>query len=380
MRKKRVLLLSEGFGAGHTQAAHALSVSLRRSCPHILTHVMELGTFLHPTAAPWVFNAYRKTVVAQPRLYGKIYYAQHKKSLNRLAQLALHKIFYAQTAEIIYKLKPDLIVCTHPFPNAVISRLKRAGCSIPLCTVITDYDAHGTWINSEVDKYLVSTDEVKHKLLQRGVLSDHIAATGIPVHPSFREACNKEEIRAQLGLLPMPTVMVMGGGWGIMGNDTLFSQMTKWRKDIQFIFCLGSNSKVLASLSEDPRFVHPHIKLLGFTKEIDKLMEISDLLITKPGGMTCSEGLAKGIPMLFYEAIPGQEEENLHYFTTQGLGEPIISPDTINHWFRRLVDHYPLVQERRAFISQQKYKRPDDDCSKVILDMLRGPINKQQSV
>src|SRR5690606_26869544 len=124
--------------------------------PHVQTRVLELGSFLHPTIAPLMFNAYRKTVTTSPKLYGKLYRSQYNKTLSRLTQLALHRIFYAHTAEIVRQLRPDTIVCTHPFPNAVISRLKRSGLDVPLCTVITDYDAHGTWVSPETNTYLVS--------------------------------------------------------------------------------------------------------------------------------------------------------------------------------------------------------------------------------
>lgn len=97
--------------------------------------------------------------------------------MNRLTTLALHKLFYTHTRSVVRQLRPDAIVCTHPIPSAVIARLKRLGAQIPLCTVITDYDAHGTWINREVDLYLVSSDEVKSKLLLRGVPIDKIRVT-----------------------------------------------------------------------------------------------------------------------------------------------------------------------------------------------------------
>ncbi|MCR8632568.1 MGDG synthase family glycosyltransferase [Paenibacillus radicis (ex Xue et al. 2023)] len=372
MRKKRVLLLSEGFGAGHTQAAHALSVGLRMLSPGIQTRVLELGSFLHPTLAPWIFTAYRKTVTTQPKLYGYMYRSQYKKSLNRFTQLALHRIFYAQTAEIINQLRPDTIVCTHPFPNAVISRLKRAGLNVPLCTVITDYDAHGTWLSSEVNKYLVSTSDVRDKLLGRGINSDAIEVTGIPVHPNFWGQHNRDELRAQYGLKAMPTVLVMGGGWGLMNNGEMLHYFTDWREKIQLIICLGSNDKALAALSEDKRFQHENIRLMGFTNEIDKWMDVSDLLITKPGGMTCTEGLAKGIPMLFYNPIPGQEEENLQYFTQHGFGEHIKSDATIDHWLKLLVDGYPEVLKRRALLSLSQHTNPYNpmDCSQAIMEIL----------
>jgi processive 1,2-diacylglycerol beta-glucosyltransferase len=371
MRKKRVLLLSEGFGAGHTQAAQALSVGLRMLSPDIQTRVLELGSFLHPTLAPWILNAYRKTVTTQPKLYGLMYRSQYKKSLNRFAQLALHRIFYAQTAAVIHQLRPDTIVCTHPLPNAVISRLKRAGLNIPLCTVITDYDVHGTWVSSEVNKYLVSTSNVRDKLLTRGVQSDAIKVTGIPVHPNFWEPHNREELRAQFGLKAMPTVLVMGGGWGLMNSKESLDYFTRWREKVQLIICLGNNDKTLAELSQDERFQHKNIRLMGFTREVDKWMEVSDLLITKPGGMTCTEGLSKGIPMLFYQPIPGQEEENMHYFTQRGYGEPIKSEATIDHWFQLLIDRYSEVSKKSSDFNPYINTYNPTDCSQAIMEMLR---------
>ncbi|OGX68334.1 MAG: UDP-N-acetylglucosamine--LPS N-acetylglucosamine transferase, partial [Paenibacillus sp. RIFOXYA1_FULL_44_5] len=257
MKKKRILLLSEGFGVGHTQAAQALAVGLRQLSPNLQTRVMELGSFLHPTAAPLILSVYKKTVTSQPKLWGVMYRHQANKSLNRFAQLALHRLFYAQTAEIIRQLKPQAIVCTHPFPSAVISRLKRAsGLDVPLFTVITDYDAHGTWVSSGVDQYFVSAAEVKDKLTLKGISPDKINVSGIPIHPRFWETQNKDELRSDFELKKMPTVMIMGGGWGLLGDTDLFRYIAEWRDRVQLLFCLGSNKKILEKLSSDPLFQH----------------------------------------------------------------------------------------------------------------------------
>lgn len=369
-KKKRILLLSEGFGTGHTQAAQALSVGLRLLSPNVQTKVLELGTFLHPTIAPLIFSAYRKTVTTSPKLYGKLYRSQYNKSLSKLSQMALHRIFYAQTAEVIGQIKPDLIVCTHPFPNAVVSRLKRSGLDIPLCTVITDYDAHGTWISRETDIYLVPTPEVKRKLQMRGVYIDKIKVTGIPVHPNFWMRQDKSEIRDKFGLKSMPTALIMGGGWGLVSNPELLEKMAEWRDTVQLIVCMGSNEKARQKLAENPVFQHEHIHLLGFIKEIDELMEVSDLLVTKPGGITCTEGLTKGIQMLFYNPIPGQEEENCQYFIENGFGELIESPATIDEWFHRLTHrHEDVIAKRRRFLETMASQNPAD-CSRVIIQMI----------
>ncbi|MCZ8523852.1 MULTISPECIES: MGDG synthase family glycosyltransferase [Paenibacillus] len=370
MRKKRILILSEGFGAGHTQAAKALSGSLRRLAPHIQTRVLELGTFLHPTLAPWVIGAYHKTVTTQPKLYGLVYRSQDKKSLNRLTQLALHRICYARTAGIIRQLRPDAIVCTHPFPSAVISRLKRFGLEIPLCTVITDYDAHGTWVSSEVNTYLVSTPDVKHKLEGLGIPSEAIQVTGIPVHPDFWEPQNREVLRSRFGLRPLPTVLVMGGGWGMLQDRSFLHRLVRWREEIQLVLCLGSNRKMIRILADHPHFRHPNVRLLGFTQEISEWMDVSDLLITKPGGMTCTEGLAKGLPMLFHQPIPGQEERNLQYFTQMGFGEAIRSSDTVDLWIRQLIDGYPELGGSRPPRSAGEHTYHPSLCSQAILKMV----------
>ncbi|RTE09127.1 MGDG synthase family glycosyltransferase [Paenibacillus whitsoniae] len=372
MRKKRILILSEGFGKGHTQAAHALAAQLRQSSPYLITRVLELGAFLHPTLAPWVFSAYRRTVTLQPKLYGVLYRNQYKKSLNSLAGLVLHRMFYARSKAIIQQLRPDLIVCTHPFPSIIVSRLKRAGLDVPLFTVITDYDVHGTWINPAVDKYLVSTPPVRDNLLDRGVAESRIEVTGIPVHPDFRLNYSKELIRQEFGLKAMPTVMVMGGGWGIFKKEEkeeLLTHLANWSKDIQLLICLGTNEKARRQLLMEEAFRQPNVHLIGYTHEISKLMDISDLLITKPGGMTCTEAIAKGIPMLFYSPIPGQEEKNCDYFQELGFGQRITSLDMIDHWFKLLMEQYPELAERRSSIRKQQ-ALDSKSCAEAIKEYL----------
>lgn len=376
MGKKRILLLSEGFGAGHTQAAHALSVGLRQLSPDVRTRVLELGAFLHPTLARLVFSAYRKTLAAQPGLYGFVYRKQHNKALGGLTQLALHRLFYGQTLDIIKQLRPDAIVCTHPFPSTVISRLKRAGLPVPLCAVLTDYDAHGTWINPEVNKYLVPTAKVKELLRQRGVASERIEVTGIPVHPKFWRTHDKEQLRLRYGLKPIPTVLVMGGGWGLLDQLDMLRHMAAWRERLQLVFCMGSNAKALERLSREEQFQHPNIRLLGFTPDIDQWMDVADLLITKPGGMTCTEGLAKRLPMLFYQPIPGQEEENCQYVIERGLGEQIASTDTLDATFSKLLQsgggrRNEGAEAAAAVLAHGASDYRPDACHQSIMHLLR---------
>ncbi|MFB5267060.1 UDP-N-acetylglucosamine--LPS N-acetylglucosamine transferase [Paenibacillus enshidis] len=276
MLSKRFLILSEGFGTGHTRAGAALADGLHRLYPGVCTQVMELGTMLNPKIAPVIFSAYRKTVYKQPKMIGMLYRRQYHKQLNELARIVLHKLFYTRALRVIGGWEPDAIVCTHPFPSAVVARLKKLGLDIPLYTLITDYDVHGAWVSQEVNQYLVPSPEAGKKLRARGVESSRISVTGIPVHPDFWDCGDKSAARARFGFRDMPTALVMGGGWGIPLEESMMNVLVRMANQLQVIVCTGSNDKLLAKLAAAPAFRHPHIHVLGFTREISTLMDASD--------------------------------------------------------------------------------------------------------
>lgn len=370
MLKKRVLVLSEGFGSGHTQAAHALSEGIKKLDPSISTRVFELGSFLNPKVAPVVINAYRKTVSKQPKVVGLLYRSNYKKQTHRLTKFTLHHLFYKQTIKIIEQLQPSAVICTHMVPSMITSRLIKNGLSIPLYTVITDYDAHGSWINNEVNHYFVAANIVKEKLMEKGVKENLISVTGIPIHPKFWKQQDKEAIRQSFQLKSIPTVLIMGGGWGLLHEDSALSYMTKWRENTQIIICAGSNQEMMDNLLSNPIFIHSNIKIFGFTKEIDKLMEVSDLLVTKPGGMTCTEGFSKALPMLFYEPIPGQEEENCHYFINLDYGDMLNDNETVDRWFSLIHDQHKLAEYKQKLIRIRDEHYTASKCAETILQHL----------
>lgn len=369
MLKKRILILSEGFGTGHTQAAHAIAAGLKRVCPQIHSRVLELGSFLNPTIAPWILRAYRMTVNSSPTLVGKLYRKKYDKPIGKISTSALNKFFYHQAAEVIQRIAPHLIICTHPIPNAIVSRLKKSGLMIPLCTVITDYDAHGAWVTPEVDRFLVSTSEVEQLLLARGIPASKVQVTGIPVHPDFWTTENKQTIREELGIKDMPTALVMGGGWGMLFKDDFIERLSAWKERVQIVCCVGSNVKLAEKLSQHPLLRHPNIRVMGYTKEVSKWMDASDLLITKPGGMTCTEGLAKGIPMLFYESIPGMEEKNREYFTKYGLAKDLTSDHELDDWFEQVAKQ-DMTNKQCLNHHKSKIAYEPQHCVDSVMDLL----------
>lgn len=353
---KNVLILSEPFGTGHTKAAEALMQGISHLAPSIRTEILELSQKLHPLTTTLMFHSYIKMIIMFPPLWRKMYQYKQNKPLSNWVKFIIYHIFHREIEVLLDQVKPHLIICTHPFSSSSASRLKRLGYPFTLCTVITDFHVHRAWVHPEVDVYLVPSDEVKYQLINMGIQRNRIVVTGIPIRSIFWTKKNKQEVRQKLKLRDLPTVMVMGGGLGLGGIYQLAHTLLKWKEELQMVICTGSNEKLKRSLTQDEKFHHPHIHILGFVEIIDEWMEASDLLITKPGGLTCFEALVKGVPMLLYQPIPGHEEKNSDFLVNNHLAIRIDTQNEVDVWMQKLIfspQEFKFIHDRiRQF--QQK--------------------------
>ncbi|MEJ8544994.1 MGDG synthase family glycosyltransferase [Brevibacillus borstelensis] len=341
---KKVLILSEAFGNGHTAAAQALAQGLARLAPTVRTQIVEAGRELHPTTTALLFQFYVQLIKAFPSAWRKLYLNKHSQPVSKLLQFFIYHLFHRNVNNLLDREKPNLVICTHPFTGSSMARLKRLGYPISLCTVITDFHAHGVYAHPEVDLYLVSSEAVQHELVNLGVDRSRIRITGIPTKSIFWSKHDKQEVRRNLLLKDMPTVMLMGGGFGLGGIERLAHALAKWKESLQLVICAGHNESLKQTLSKHTNFRHPHIRVLGFVDIIDKWMDATDLLITKPGGLTCFEALCKGIPILLYQPIPGHEEKNCDYLIKNNLAERIESEDEADEWVHKLLFHPQEIQ------------------------------------
>jgi processive 1,2-diacylglycerol beta-glucosyltransferase len=317
---KRILILSEAFGAGHTKTAEAIKEGVHLLKPEWQVQVLELGTWLRPKMSQFISRFYLNTLRYSPKLWGLMYRRIQHLPVKPRAEFLLHQFFYREIAQLLGDVQPDLIVCTHPFPSAVVSRLKRMGLHVPLYTVITDYAAHGSWISSGVDRYFLPSMNVWEEMTRMGVSQEHLHVTGIPTHPKFWKKKDKREVRQKLGLSNQTTLLCMGGGLGVGLSSELLETIYRFRRNVQILFVTGKNEILYHSLKENPAFQHPNFHVFPFVENINELMDASDVLMTKPGGVTCTEAMSKGIPMILLNPIPGQEEDNCRYFVEKGLG------------------------------------------------------------
>ncbi len=370
--RKMVLILSEAFGSGHTKAAEALAQGISIQEPSIYTQIVEMGRMLHPIISDFILGSYKQIITTCPYLWKKIYHHLSKQNQTTpyWLQLMIYQLFHRNMEKVLEQIKPDLVICTHPFGSSSISRLKKMGYPVSLCTVITDFHAHRVWAQPEVDLYLVSDDEVHRQLADFGIPKHRIAVTGIPVKSIFWMRNNKLEARTKLNLKNMPTVMIMGGGLGLGGISDLAHSLIKWKENVQLILCTGYNHSLKISLERNPLFQHPHIMITGFVDIIDQLLDAADLLITKPGGLTCFEALGKGVPMLIYRPIPGHEEFNCNHLVQQQLAIRIRNLQELDSWIEKLL-FFPEAYERlNTNIKQFQQKMNPLAGVKAVIDLL----------
>lgn len=343
---KKILILSEAIGSGHTKAAEALMQGISHLAPSINTKIVEVGQTLHPLTTKLLLNSYLKIVIRSPSLWRKMYEYKQNKPLTQLKKFMIYQLFHRNIEILLDQENPHLIICTHPFTSSSVSRLKRMGYPFVLCTVITDFHVHGAWVHSEVDVYLVSNEYVYNQLINMGIPKSRIMVTGLPIRSNFWVKHNKQEIRKKLKLKNIPTVILMGGGLGLGGIQQIAHALLKWKEKIQVIICTGNNETLRSSLLRDTMFHHPHFYILGFVDLIDEWMDAADLLITKPGGLTCFEALSKGLPMYIYQPIPGHEEKNCDFLVNNYLANKI---DDINK-IDKLIENLLFSSKEMEFL------------------------------
>jgi processive 1,2-diacylglycerol beta-glucosyltransferase len=340
--RKQLLILSVSAGAGHVRAAQAVEAAARAASPPIdATHV-DLLTLVPADFRKLYGQQYIKLVEKLPQLWSYLYAKSDRASRDTLIgglKRAAEKLNTRKLNAEIERCAPDVILATHFLPAELLSRQKARGKKLPpLWVQVTDFDVHALWVHSHVDRYCVASDEVAFRLADRGVPAGKIRVTGIPVMPQFTATLARAECARELGVAPDRfTVLMMAGGAGVGGLDELAERLLRLPDDLQLIALAGRNEELLRRLQAlakaHPRRLFP----LGFTTTVERVMTVSDLVVTKPGGLSVSECLAKGRPMLLVSPIPGQEERNADYLLEAGAAIKAVDAATLEFKLARLM-------------------------------------------
>lgn len=320
--RDKILILSATFGDGHKQVAKAIGEAVEVTLPNATPIILDIMEWIHPYLYPVSLFVYKRGIKRFPQVYSYLYKKTRVKNsfstkLNSLFTFGLQTML-----EVIQRIKPRVVVSTYPFAAGIISKLKEQGLiTIPAVTIITDYTDHSYWIHPYTDLYIVGSNQVRERLISLGIEDGKIKNTGIPVRQRFIESQPRELLLKKYRMNQNKfTVLIMGGGDGFIGKGrSTFRALESISQTLQLIIVCGRNKKLKKQLELELKDYKHDVLLLGFCENIQELMAISDLMITKPGGVTTSEALAMGLPLLIYHPLPGQEEDNAEYLWKSGL-------------------------------------------------------------
>jgi len=367
---KRVLILSASVGSGHVKAADALARVIR-SRPDV-DEVLSDDSLDHTNVLHKQFYStlYKKLSALLPEFLGWWYETSDDPWVADKSRLALDLPQALPLMNLVKEFKPDIILCTHFMPAGVISWLISNGkLDARLGIVITDFHFHAFWITRAFNWYFVAQEEDKIHMEALGLPADRIEVTGIPVEPEFSLPVDTNAVLERHGLQPgRPTLLVAGGALGLSPSTAVVRQLLQLDRDFQAIIVCGKNEEMQAEIVALVRNRPNDFRVLGFTKEMSQFMAAASILLSKPGGMTTAEALARGLPMMILDPIGGQEERNADVLLEAGAAVKCTEVTLVAHKLRRLLDDPERL--RRMSDNARRLGRPNaaNTIADIVLD------------
>ena len=326
----RILVLSASAGAGHNRAAEAIHESARRFCPGVESTWLDSLKFTNRLFSRLYEKSYVWAATHAPDVYGFIYKKSARSSERKRLDKAIElhdRLAYRKLMARVEAFRPDAIVCTHFLPATVLLAKK---IGVPVYVVVTDFDAHPLWLNRKAAGYFVASDEVKVQLARLGYPPARIRVTGIPIHPVFADPPKPRRSSDR------PALLFMSGGFGMGQMATVLERLLEIRTPYHLAVIAGKNEKMRARLQSIAR---RRAQVHGFVTNVQEFMAASDLIITKAGGLTVSECLARALPMIIFAPIPGQEECNADYLLERGVAVKARSIDVLDYKVLELLEN-----------------------------------------
>lgn len=322
---KRILILSASAGAGHLRAAQAIESELALLPEPAQVIHRDALEFTNLAFKKVYSDAYIEMVNTLPGLLGLLYDYADQPWKDEKRRLTIDRLNTRALTRLLYETRPDHVICTHFLPAEIISNLIcRGKLQTGLSIVVTDMDIHSMWLCRHYSNYFVALEETREHLKMLGFDQNRIHVSGIPIDPVFSEHKDKMEMRLKYGLDPdKPTIYMSSGGFGVGKSEEILASLSQMQTPAQVIAMCGRNQALKARLesmrpdleSRDNLKIMP----VGYSTKVDEYMAASDLVLGKPGGLTTSEALAKGLAFVIVNPIPGQEERNADHLLERGI-------------------------------------------------------------
>lgn len=343
----KILIFYGSYGGGHLSAARNIKEYIDINYKETEIMMVDCVEYINKALNKVTTKAYSDMAKNAHWMWGKVYYsADENGAVSKLSTTA-QKIMAIKLNKLLQEYDPDLIISTHPFSSqmcALLKKKKEINCK--LATILTDYAPHKQWLlyPQYVDYFFVAHEGMKDNLLKRGIKENQIKVTGIPLSHKFLLHYDKASILSEFNLVEnKKTILFFAGGEQGFGKDTVFKMLKSLIEnfeDLQIIAISGKNTKMKNNFDNlvDKENASKNVKILEFTNKVPELMSVSDLVITKPGGLTTTESLASGLPIIVINPIPGQEEENANFLEQKGVGIWIKKHDNLEETLYKILN------------------------------------------
>nr|WP_320025917.1 glycosyltransferase [uncultured Acetobacterium sp.] len=368
----KVFIFTASTGAGHNLAAQSLKESLDEA--GYQTEVYDAFKETNITLDRLITKGYQQMVVNVPKLYEQMY--NQFNNMNRFQQgifQVLTKVMNPDIVPLINSGKPDLIITTHPFVTNVLGTLKEhSAFDVPVLSIVTDYKIHTLYLKKMIDAYVVGSDYTKQTMVEKGVAQEIIYPYGIPIRQTFlkNNHLERKEISDVAG-----TILLMAGSLGSKQMEKAFSSLLKVKEKIRIIVVCGNNAKIekeIKNLYAREAVADKIVEIHGFVNNVSELMDQSDAIISKPGGLTTTEAIVKNIPMIIPFYYPGQEEENADYLVDGGMAIKVDKIKDLTSMVDFLFENKYIIKRMSENMSEEAQKRSMsktiDLCKSLIAD------------
>ncbi|MCI8654712.1 MAG: glycosyltransferase [Clostridia bacterium] len=372
---KKVLIFYASYGGGHLSAARSIKEYIDSNFPNIDSELIDCVKYINKAFNSVTTKAYSEMAKKVPMLWGRVYKRSESGPLATISNTS-NKVMAIKLNKLLKEKQPDLIICTHPFGSQMCSYLKKKGkLDCKIATVMTDYAPHNQWLvgHKYIDYFFVSHDGMKSALLKKGIDNSKVYATGIPLSNKFLLKYNKSEILNGFGLdANKKTVLFFGGGeFGLGKSKTLdiFKSLVLNDNNIQVVAVAGKNQKMKANFENvvEQNNKEHSVRILEYTDKVPQLMSISDLVVTKPGGLTTTESLASGLPIVIINPIPGQEEENAEFLEKNKVAIWIRKNDNVESILNDLFSNPNKMREMKIRARIMAKRNSTKDICNILL-------------
>jgi len=351
---KKILIFSASIGNGHNQAARAIQESLAEI--GYTSMIIDTLEYISPTFHKILLEGYMNLLRLSPKMWGKIYHNTEKTRFFDM-NVFVNKLLANKLKKLINSVQPDAFIATHPFASCMLSVLKgRNEWKEPIYTIITDYTIHPSWINHHINYYFIAHEQLYY--LVDIYQHDHqkFKPLGIPIMKKYSEPLDSEELRKKFGIKPeQKCIILSGGGLGLGPMEKVLEGLEAIDRPIKTFVLTGINQKLYRKV-EEGAYRHEVIPL-RYVDNFHEYLHVSDLIVTKSGGLTTAEVLSKQVPMIIYNPLPGQEERNSHFLLNNGCAVHAHVTEQLIYFIEELIENPAKVESMK--LMARKIAKPD---------------------